>query len=318
MPVPDDTPRLGPPALVLGKFLPPHNGHLHLFHVAGACTDNLHIVVEHIAGESIPSARRAAWVAELVPSATVHHLARAMPQTPSLTPAFWDIWRDALLALLPEAPDRVFASESYGAPLAACLGARFVPVDIARAAVPISATRVRADPQACFGYLPPPVRAWYATRVAVVGPSQSGKSALASFLAQSFGATLVPDCRASVLETPGSAAVPWPVRIDDMAQLQRAQEASLARLCAGLLVCDGDLASVQALADKREVAEPAWLAGQAAAARYALTLWCGDRENIAHEVALCRWLSMDRTVVRLPHEGERRRAAARDAVLRLR
>ena len=71
-----------PTALVIGKFMPPHLGHLHLFEVAAGWPTRLTIVVEHIDGEPIPSALRAAWVAELCPAATVVHLDQGMPQNP--------------------------------------------------------------------------------------------------------------------------------------------------------------------------------------------------------------------------------------------
>ena len=43
--------------------------------------------------------------------------------------------------------DLVFASEDYGRPLAEVLGGRFVPVDMARAAVPVSGSNWRGPAQ---------------------------------------------------------------------------------------------------------------------------------------------------------------------------
>ena len=113
-------------------------------------------------------------------------------------------------------PDVVFASEPYGAPLAACLGARFIPVDLGRAAVPISATAIRAAPQACWPMLPPPVRAHYPRRVAVVGPEASGKPPTWSVPAADLGATRRPLEAAappSPPRTPGRKAYKQPVQV---------------------------------------------------------------------------------------------------------
>jgi NadR type nicotinamide-nucleotide adenylyltransferase len=263
-----------PPALVLGKFLPPHRGHQLLFDVAAGASDDLHIVVEHIAGEPIPSALRARWVAELCPAATVHHLDRPMPQEPSQHAQFWTIWREALLGLLPAAPDRVFASEPYGARLAQELGARFIPVDLARAALPVSGTAVRADPLGRWADLSPPARGWYARRICVVGPESTGKSTLVAQLAEALGALAVPEHARALLEQPGALDRPWPAVLDDIARGQRALEEAHARACPGLLVCDTDLLTTRLWSEALTGACAPWIAAAAAEARYALTLLC--------------------------------------------
>jgi NadR type nicotinamide-nucleotide adenylyltransferase len=260
--------------LIIGKFMPPHLGHVHLFDFGAGWCDALTIVVEHIAGEPIPSATRAAWVAELAPRARVLHLDRAMPQRPEDHPDFWEIWRAALLGLLPDPPAVVFASEAYGAPLAACLGARFIPVDLPRAAVPISATAIRADPQACWPMLPPPVRAHYARRIAVLGPESSGKTTLSRYLAAELGATFVPEHARALLEQPGSLDRGWPAVLDDVARGQRASEAALARATGGLLVCDTDLLTTALWSEALTGACAPWITEAAAEARYTLSLVC--------------------------------------------
>ena len=69
--------------------------------------------------------------------------------------------------MLPAPPELVFASERYGHRLAAELGARFVPIDPARGAVPVSGTAIRAEPLRHFAYLPPCVRPYFVRRVCV-------------------------------------------------------------------------------------------------------------------------------------------------------
>ena len=196
--------------LVIGKFMPPHQGHLHLFDFARHRSTELTIVVERIAGEPIDSAVRAAWVAELVPGARVLHLDRHMPQQPSDTPEFWSIWRRTLVALVDRPIDLVFASETYGGRLAQELGARFIPVDPKRHAVPISATQVRSDPAAVWPMLPPPVRAHYTQRIAVVGPESSGKSTLSRQLAERLGGLWVPEYARTLLEHHADPEADWP------------------------------------------------------------------------------------------------------------
>ena len=126
--------------MVLGKFLPPHAGHLHLLDFAQRMADELCVVVGTLAAEPISGALRHAWIRELAPAAQVLHLTDENPQHPAEDPDFWGIWRRSLERILPAPVDLVFASEAYGETLAEVLGARFIPVDLERTALPISGT----------------------------------------------------------------------------------------------------------------------------------------------------------------------------------
>ena len=82
--------------LVLGKFLPPHAGHVYLCEFARNYVDELTIVVGTLAREPIAGTTRFAWMRELFPFDRVVHLTDENPQDPSEHPAFWDIWRASL------------------------------------------------------------------------------------------------------------------------------------------------------------------------------------------------------------------------------
>lgn len=259
--------------LVLGKMLPPHAGHLYLVEFAARCCQRLYVVVEHLAGEPIPSALRVAWMRELVPAnATVLHLDRAHPQEPREHPDFWAIWRTSLLSLLPQAPDVVFASEAYGTRLAAELGARFCPVDPGRQVMPISGTEIRADPLGSFRYLPPPVRAHFVRRVSVFGPESTGKSTLARRLAERFGTLHVPEYARTFIEAQGGE-----VTADDMPRIAAGQSASeevLARRADRVLFCDTDPLATPLWSEALFGAPLPALQAEARARTYPLTLLC--------------------------------------------
>ena len=213
--------------LVLGKFLPPHAGHVHLCEVADRMCDELVVVVDE-AGQPL-AAERLAWMRELVPRARVELLV-GMPQAPDDHPEFWRVWREALPRV-----DRVFTSDGYGRRLASELGARWIRIDPERTAFPISGTAVRADPHAHWQYLPRPVRAHFARRISVFGPESTGKTTLARSLAEALRARYVPEFARTFLESGGA--------VDDLeaiAQGQAALEDALARDCSGTLVCDTD------------------------------------------------------------------------------
>ncbi|MFT5432935.1 MAG: HTH-type transcriptional repressor of NAD biosynthesis genes [Myxococcota bacterium] len=142
--------------MVLGKFLPPHAGHLHLVDFAQNWVDELTIVVGTLAGEAIDGALRHRWMEELCPGASVVHLTDENPQHPSEHPDCWATWEASLRRILPDPVDLVFASEPNGQRVAEILGARFIPVDPGRLAQDVSGTAIREDPFGHWEFLPPP------------------------------------------------------------------------------------------------------------------------------------------------------------------
>ncbi|WP_428263775.1 AAA family ATPase [Haliangium sp.] len=266
--------------MVLGKFMPPHLGHVHLVDFARAYCDEVAVVVEKVVDEPIPSELRLAWMQEMFPDCHLVHLVDLNPQEPAAHPRFWDIWRDSLRRALPWPPDVVLASEDYGPRLAEVLGARFVPVDRDRRALtvgdgPLSGTAVRADPMGWFDALPRVVRPYFVKRVRIVGPESSGKSTLARALARRFDTVWVPEYAETVIRLHDG-------RIDeaDLVEFVRGQvadEQALARSARRVLICDTD--AVTTLVWSRllygRVAPALAAAVEAAAARpYELTLLC--------------------------------------------
>ncbi len=229
------TRRLG---MVLGKFLPPHLGHLYLVEFAHRFVDELTVVVGTLPGELIAGELRHRWMTELCPRARVVHLTDDNPQEPSAHPEFWTIWRQSLLRALPAPPDLVFASEAYGERLAQELGARFVPVDPARAVMPVSGTAVRADPLGQWAYLPDCVKAHYAVRVCVMGPESTGKSTLVARLAAHYQTVGVPEYARTYLEQRAREPVAEDMSVIAMGQV--ASEDALARRANRVLICDTD------------------------------------------------------------------------------
>jgi len=228
--------------LVLGKFLPPHAGHVHLCEVAARMCDELVIVVASLPDEPIAGAQRVAWLRELMPDARVEHLTDELPQEPAAHADFWYLWREAITRFA--RPGRVFTSDAYGARLARELDATWIPVDPHRATFAISGTAIRAAPLRHWALLPRCVRAHYARRISVFGPESTGKSTLARTLAAELDTICVPEFARTYLESRNGMFVraDLPVIRDGQAALEDA----LARDANQTLVCDTDplLASV--------------------------------------------------------------------------
>jgi NadR type nicotinamide-nucleotide adenylyltransferase len=269
--------------MVLGKFMPPHAGHVYLCEFARRWVDDLTIVVGTLESEPIPGPLRFAWMRELFPFDRVVHLTDENPQDPSEHADFWAIWRASLERVLPAKPDVVFASEAYGEKLADVLGARFVAVDPARSVMPVSGTAIRTNPLEHWDYLPRCVRPHFVRRVSIIGPESTGKTTLARRLAERFQTVWVPEWPRTVLERRGGAleGLDWA----DLVRGQSASEEALARDANRVLICDTDPIVTPLWAEALLGACPSGVRVAARGRRYDLTLLCdADVPWVADEV----------------------------------
>ncbi|MEE1083306.1 MAG: AAA family ATPase [Paludibacteraceae bacterium] len=186
---------------VLGKFCPLHKGHMFLIDTALSHVEQLYIVVDNIMDDVIAVNKRIQWVKKEYPETIVLTQSHPLPQDPSETPEFWNIWRETLCALLPERIDVVFASETYGERLAKELNAEFFMVDYERQQVPISATSIRADIVRNWEYLSDSAKADLMTTICIFGPESTGKSTLTKQLATYFGSPYVDEYAETVIRS---------------------------------------------------------------------------------------------------------------------
>ena len=227
--------------LILGKFLPPHAGHLHLIRTAIEQVEELTILVCSLEREPIPGTQRTAWLRELVPGARVVLLAEELPSEPEDDPRFWELWTDAIRRSLGFAPEVVFTSEDYGDELARRLGARHVLVDRARSAVPVSGTAIRANPMDNWTHIPAPVRPWFVRRIVITGSESTGKTTLAAMLAERFGTVASPEFARDYLDLKPSPLDRHDVEVIAVGQI--AMEERYLRRAERVLFLDTDLFS---------------------------------------------------------------------------
>jgi NadR type nicotinamide-nucleotide adenylyltransferase len=246
--------------LVVGKFAPLHRGHQYLIDEAQRRCDRL-IVLSYSKPE-LPGCgpeRRARWLEKLYPKAQRvvlddARLARLCvefghaPITLPANEASDDTHRDFVAWVLRElcgtTVDAVFTSEHYGDGFAAALGRHqptqpavtHVEVDRARARFVISGTRVRADPHAHRLLLSPFVYADFVQRVAVLGGESSGKSTLASRLAERLGTVCVPEFGREYWEAVGGRLAF--ADLLHIARTQCAREDTAAQSACRYLICD--------------------------------------------------------------------------------
>ncbi len=154
--------RVAPTGLIVGRFDPPHLGHSYMIDRASEQCERLVVFVNTSPDrDTVAGDLRAGWLAELHVDVTVvevrHRLATDFDDE-----ELWAKWMALFGDHWPhdEGPHVVFSSDAYVVELADRFGADHVVVDAERAAVPISATEIRAEPDAHLHRLAPPVRAW--------------------------------------------------------------------------------------------------------------------------------------------------------------
>ena len=223
--------------VAVGKFNPPHVGHLFLIETAATQVDRLYVIVGVRPDQTISATDRAHWIETDAPTNV------SVLITPDDLPAENGPWAQRALALLPEAPSVAFTSEPWGPQWAALMGCGHVAVDDSRARNPISGTQIREDLRAGFDRLVPSARAGLARRVVTAGAESTGKSTLATALAERFATVLVPEYGRSYWEGRRYLAdQTWTSgEFRHIASTHHNVEAGLARsACNGLVVLDTD------------------------------------------------------------------------------
>ncbi len=175
--------RLG---VTVGKFYPPHLGHLHLIRAGRDACDQLVVIIAEHPSQSLRGEQRAAWIAEAVPGVDIVVTPDDLPEAP-------EPWARRALEILGRQPDVAFTSEPYGVPWAQAMGCAAVDVDIERVKFPVSGTMVREGLGLHFESLAPGARRDLATDVVIVGSESTGKTTLAAEVARALGTVWVPE-----------------------------------------------------------------------------------------------------------------------------
>jgi NadR type nicotinamide-nucleotide adenylyltransferase len=174
--------------IILGRFMPPHEGHVALVRTATYLVDRLTIVLACANSDPIPAGIRQSWMESLFPKArVVLHCTEEPLDTDS------QAWAGIIRQLHPEPIDRVIGSEDYLVPLAKALNAQHFILDPMWMAFPANSADIRQDPYAHWFSLPSYVRPWFQKRLTLVGPESTGKSYMADLLASRFGGPYVPE-----------------------------------------------------------------------------------------------------------------------------
>jgi NadR type nicotinamide-nucleotide adenylyltransferase len=275
--------------LVLGKFMPPHKGHIHLIETAARQVDELTVMVCSIKKEPISGALRYAWMKALFPKLRVIHVTDENPQFPKEHRFFWQIWVDTIQRNCPNGLDYFFSSELYGDELAIRLNIQHVLVDLERKTVPISASQIRNNPYLNWEFIPRNVRPYYLKRVVLTGPESVGKSVLSKKLANHFKTIYVEEYGRDYCEKMGMDLTPLDFAHIAGGHILKEDEAALN--ANQVLICDTDLIVTQIWAEIMLSECPVWITEMSHHRKYDLYLllkpdipWVDDGTRAFEEV----------------------------------
>jgi len=193
--------------LVLGKFLPPHRGHLYLIDTALENSEKVTLLVCSLENEPIPGDYRFNWLKEIYKNEnrlTIINFKEEVPQDPSEHPNFWNIWVDIARKNCPSDLDVIFTSETYGDPYSEKLGIKHHLVDLERKTFPTSGTKVRTETFNNWEFIPDQIKPYFVKRIAIMGPESVGKSIMTKKLANYFNTNFVIEYGRTIYEANGN------------------------------------------------------------------------------------------------------------------
>lgn len=175
-------------ALVFGKFMPFHKGHMALINHALSIAKRVTIVVLAEKHEPIDGFQRFCWVRNIYQNpprskvlifdydATKDGLVTSSVPNKDVSKK----WMHAILSFLEKSdtPDVLAASEEYIKYCSEATGLPYVMYDEKRQHVSISATQIREHPFDYWDYLAPTVKQDLATHICICGSESSGKTTL--------------------------------------------------------------------------------------------------------------------------------------------
>jgi HTH-type transcriptional regulator, transcriptional repressor of NAD biosynthesis genes len=180
--------------LTLGKFAPLHRGHQFLIETALAEMDELAVVIYDCPETtSVPLCVRADWVRKIYPQVKVIE-AWDGPTDVGDTPEIKKRHEDYILRELNLSGfTHFYSSEFYGEHMSLALGAINRIIDPDRKTIPVSGTEIRENPFAFRHYLHPLVYRDLITNVVFLGAPSTGKTTIASRLAEEYRTVWMPE-----------------------------------------------------------------------------------------------------------------------------
>jgi len=229
--------------LVIGKFLPIHDGHLALINFAATQCDELIVSMSYTNQDPIPADLRFSWIEEIFkdrPTINPAIIKDDFDNENLPLPERTKKWSEVIRRTYPPI-DVLFSSEPYGDPFATNLGINHISFDPERKTHPVSATMIRKNPFIHWDFIPSVVRPYFVKKVCIYGPESTGKSTLAINLADRYQTEYVPEVAREFINSND-------FKVDDivaiaLAHFNRIEEKT--KTANRILICDTDVITTQ-------------------------------------------------------------------------
>lgn len=182
-------------ALVIGKFMPVHNGHVALIEFAASKADEVIVSMSYTVNDPINPKLRLGWIEEIfknqtniIPASIEDNFDDETLASPERT----KIWADVIRKVYPKI-DVVVSSETYGEPFATNLNAQHILFDADRKGIPVAASLIRARPFDYWDFIPTVVRPYFVMKICFYGSESTGKSFMAQKMAHLYKTDFVPE-----------------------------------------------------------------------------------------------------------------------------
>ena len=229
-------------SMILGKFMPPHFGHIYMIETARALSEKVHLLVYTMKSEPVPGKLRYESLRKHFyndPIVEVKWIEKDIPQYPHEHPDFWNIWKTDVQLQVGTKIDCIFGSEDYVKTLSEYVGCDHYCVDIDRGIVPISGTDCRKIPLHEWRYIIPEIRNHFTKKICFVGGESTGKSTLARMMSKVYQTNYVEEFgREYCLTNPPSEFTTGD--FSHIARMQLQRESECISHSNKLLFCDTD------------------------------------------------------------------------------
>jgi len=229
--------------LVIGKFMPVHNGHVALIRFAARHCDELTVSMSYTPQNPIPMEKRLDWMTQIFSDNSHIHIKTIADDfdEPALPlEERTRRWAEVILKVY-GLVDVVVSSEDYGEPFARHLHAQHILFDKDRAQHSISATLIRQHPFRYWSFIPAVVRPHFVKKVCFYGPESTGKSTMAKQLAALYETEWVPEVARELIASNIFS-------LEDIERIGKAQTDRVKQKTVTankLLICDTDVITTQ-------------------------------------------------------------------------
>lgn len=229
--------------LIIGKFLPPHKGHIALIEFAAKHCDEVIVSISHAKEDVIDPQVRLDWLQEIFKDQSKVKLFiiddnfddQQLP-----LPDHTKVWAEFIQRTYPDI-DYVFSSEEYGEPFAINLNAKHISFDPDRKQFPVSATQIRKAPFRFWNFIPDVVKPFFVKKICFYGAESTGKSVMAKRMAEKYDTVFVPEVAREMITTNN-------FNREDIIAIGREQTARVYRQLKKankILFCDTDVITTQ-------------------------------------------------------------------------